>query len=219
MRAFVINLAHRSDRLVAFKNEFWSMYFDTEVVSAVDGRHVVPDPKRVNEWNFRFLHPEKCKRVVACCLSHLGVWEKIVKEFENGKIDNNTPVVVFEDDVTTLVDKSEFKTVWGDLLIQLEKTPKDFLWLNSPELHPYKFPKGVYSRHVIIKESSSQVYTTEAYMVKPSYAKILVETIQNDIGAVDAHMARVLASTGNNQGLSFPLFCQRDRNDTDIQIR
>jgi GR25 family glycosyltransferase involved in LPS biosynthesis len=211
-KAYVINLESRPDRLKTFMNHTFVKWFDAlEVVKAVDGASLVPDPNKVNPWNFRFLTQAKCKRVVACCMSHIMVWNQIVAT-DDGKDDF---VVVFEDDAWPLLtDEEAFQTTFSTIL---NKKDISFLWLNSHDLYPKVLPKGSYTDQQVLR-NIPHTCTTEAYAVRPSFAKKLIAAIENDMGAIDAHMARYLKSEGQNNGLLFPLFYQKYRNDTDIQV-
>jgi hypothetical protein len=55
--------------------------------------------------------------------------------------------------------------------------------------------------------------------VTPQFAKELVFAIENNLGAVDAHMCQYTRKINKMSYKVFPpFFCQFDRKDTDIQI-
>ena len=150
-------------------------------------------------------------------MSHLQIWERLVKDFGQGLIDDS-PVAVFEDDAVLLVDESDFIEAW-DVGMRSLPGSVSFLWLNTTQLYPQKPPRGPCPVTVVggYPARAGLTCTTEAYLVRPSFAKALFDAITNDMGAVDVHMARVLSAKKQDHGLTHPLFCQRDRNDSDIQ--
>ena len=213
-KAYVINLESRPDRLKTFMSHNFVNWFDViEVVKAVDGATLIPDPTRVNPWNFRFLTPTKCKRVVACCMSHIMIWKTIVSEASDDFI------VVFEDDAWPLIiDPTELQSALKAIPTIVDSSIS-FLWLNSRDLYPKVSSKGSdHTNQQQLLHNVPHTYTTEAYAIRPSFAKKLIEAIENDMGAIDAHMARYLKSVNQNYGLLYPLFYQKYRNDTDIQV-
>ena len=76
MKAFVINLDYRTDRLRQFTKTFEKFEIIREPAVCIN--EISPElKKRINEWNFKYLSDKKLKGVVGCCMSHLNVWEKI----------------------------------------------------------------------------------------------------------------------------------------------
>ena len=111
MKAFVINLDNRPDRLKIFNETF--KQFDITRELAVCVTKISPElKKRVNEWNFKNLSDKKTKGVVGCCMSHLNIWEKISKMNEN--------VIVFEDDCTFINEnvKENFENYFNSLIFR-----------------------------------------------------------------------------------------------------
>ena len=77
MKAFVINLDNRPDRLKIFNDTFKQFDITREPAVCVD--KISPKlKKRINEWNFKYLSDKKLKGVAGCCMSHLNIWEKIL---------------------------------------------------------------------------------------------------------------------------------------------
>ncbi len=211
-KGYLINLERRPDRLLRFNSEPFVIDFDIEVVPAVDGQEVVVDHSRIEQHFFRKLSEEKTKRVYACCLSHIKVLEKIYSDYLS--TNDNTPVVVFEDDCILMVDYTDFKRAWKDLVIN---DNINFVWLGSSNLYPKKLQIGSYRESSIKVLQSSTDFTAESYMIRPSYAKVLYDSMVNNIGSSDGIMLQFLEKNFQNYCLNFPLFCQRDRSDTDIQ--
>ena len=205
MKAFVINLDNRPDRLKIFNDTFKQFDITREPAVCVD--KISPKlKKRINEWNFKYLSDKKLKGVAGCCMSHLNIWEKISKM--------ETPMIVFEDDCTFINEtvKENFENYFNSLVF-----PKDFgiIWLNG-EMSD-KPGKQINNDFTIIPHQDSK--TTESYIITPSFAKELYIFITNNIGAVDAHMGQYIKTTFNKSyKLNNPFFCQINRNDTDIQI-
>jgi GR25 family glycosyltransferase involved in LPS biosynthesis len=213
MRSFVINLNRRPDRYERFCSEM-ALPSCTRV-SAVDSRDIVWTDElraRVCDWNFEHI-PLIVKNVVACCLSHLAVWETV-------RTLDVPCVAVFEDDAAW---------IQGSFDLDALSFPSEFglIWLNNliqdgrHALTPAASPAAV-SNVSVIPHSHYQ-YTTEGYIITPAFAGRLCSEIAHYLGAVDAHMAQVISKVENESGgtVAFqvwpPLVCQFDRSDTDVQ--
>lgn len=210
MLSYVINLDRRPDRYRRFCAD---MRMDgCTRVSAVDHRDIVwtDDLRaRVCEWNFRHI-PNTVKNVVACCLSHLSIWEVI-------RTLDVPYVAVFEDDATLIHGRreldalpfpSEFGVIWlNDVIEDVPKTTQSTVATMDGDIVPHLHYQ----------------YTTEGYIITPAFAGRLCRDISNYLGAVDAHMAQVISKVEAETGtvVAFqawpPLICQFDRSDTDVQ--
>jgi GR25 family glycosyltransferase involved in LPS biosynthesis len=210
MKAFVINLDYRTDRLKEFTKTFEKFTKTVEIIRepAVCINEISPDlKKRINEWNFKYLSDKKLKGVVGCCMSHLNVWEKISKM-------NDHYVFVFEDDCTFINEnvKENFDIYFNQLQL-----PKDFgiIWLNGEVSD--KPGKKIPINFKIMEYNDRN--TTESYIITPLFAKKMIEIIKNNIGSVDEHMGQYIRKNNNlSYKVNNPFFCQINRNDTDIQI-
>ena len=208
MKSFVINLDRRPDRYERFKSEF--QIEQCCRVSAVDHRDIVWTDElkaRVCDWNFTHI-PHIVKNVVACCLSHLAVWEVI-------RTLDVPYAAVFEDDSAYIN---------GPRDLDMLHYPNDFgvIWLNNTIQDIQQSAIGVSTELAVIPHLHYQ-YTTEGYIITPAFAARLCMEISNYLGAVDAHMAQVIAKVEKETGshVSFqvwpPVICQFDRKDTDVQ--
>ena len=208
MKCYVINLDRRADRLKRFTDTF-NTYFEIIKESAVDNKELVITPElknRISEWNFKYI-PHKVPNIVATCLSHINVWKKI-------SMLDDPYVFVFEDDCTFI--NNDVKTNFLEYFNSL-KIPEDFgiLWLNG---NIQDTPGKEIILQFIVKLYTED-NTAESYIVTPSFAKELINAIENDMGAVDQHMKLYTQKTTNKSFRVFPpFFCQYDRKDTDIQV-
>ena len=208
MKSFVINLDRRPDRYVRFKSEF--QMEQCERVSAVDHRDIVwTDELKVRVCDWNFIHnPHRVKNVVACCLSHLALWDVI-------RTLDVPYAVVYEDDAAYIN---------GPCDLDMLHYPDDFgvIWLNNLIQDTKQLATGVSVEPQVIPHLHYQ-YTTESYIITPAFAARLYAEISNSLGAVDAHMAQVIAKVEQETGrtVSFqvwpPVMCQCDRTDTDVQ--
>jgi GR25 family glycosyltransferase involved in LPS biosynthesis len=158
-----------------------------------------------NDW--AFIHaPVRVNRILACCLSHLSLWKYVATL-------PDPYVFIFEDDCSFIND--DVKTNFIDYFDALE-LPPDFgiLWLNgtildtpgTPTVGPFELNE--YQLH----------NTTESYVLTPGYALELIGYIETRLGAVDAFMEHYTRTTPGRSFRVFPpMFCQSDRQDTDIQ--
>jgi GR25 family glycosyltransferase involved in LPS biosynthesis len=204
MKGFVINLKRRPDRLSLFNKTFEKTVITVVVVPAVDSLELNITSglrKRINPWNLKYLPEQKMKNVVSCCLSHLKVWDII------SKLDE--PAFVFEDDCTFINETAK------EYLLKV-KLPEDFdiIWFNGTVKD---IPGTVTGTNYTFEEFSSDS-TTEGYLITPKFAKELIQGIQCDLGAADAHMKTFIKNNGKKSfKIVPPIFCQINRNDTDIQ--
>ena len=210
MRSFVINLDRRPDRYARFLSEM-SLSTCTRV-SAVDGLDIVWTDElraRVCDWNFIHI-PHIVNKVVACCLSHLAVWEMIRKL--------EVPyAAVFEDDACL---------IQGSFDLDGLSFPKEFglIWLNNTIQDCKCAPTSAVISNVSIIPHLHVQYTTEGYIITPAFAGRLCSEIENYLGAVDAHMAQIVSKVEEESGSTVgfqvwpPLICQFDRSDTDVQL-
>jgi GR25 family glycosyltransferase involved in LPS biosynthesis len=209
-KAFVINLKRRPDRLEVFKKTFEPVLKELIVFSAYDYQTIKLNSdlkKRINEWNIiNIPNLNKLKSIICCCLSHIGVWEKISKM--------NEPVFIFEDDCTFMNEsaKEYFKN-----FVLPHNLAYDIIWFNGKNSDKPEKENSKIEKFYSIKEYRGQ-NSTECYLITPNFAKELVNYIKNDIGAVDAHMSQVINKLNSKSYCVFPtVCCQVDRNDTDIQ--
>ena len=111
----------------------------------------------------------------------------------------------------------DFNKEWSKLNNIL---PKDFglIWLNNN----YKFQKSKdINNNKIIKTTEQK--TTEAYIIKPSFAKELFNYINNNLGAVDAHIRQYSEFLDKKEmnviyKLINGIFCQTSKFKSDIQL-
>jgi len=113
-RKYVINLKRRKDRYDEFKNRC-SKYFDSDLIErfdAIDGKEVKQDELFLDAL-------KKCtsKGVIGCFLSHVGIWEKVIKD-ETLKDDDI--ILIFEDDVFFL-ERIIFENKFKEAILDFKK--------------------------------------------------------------------------------------------------
>ena len=211
MKGYVINLKKREDRLRRFqeniqKNLQQILPILIEVVEAIDGETInIANnffQKNVNKWNFEFLPDKNLRGVVACCLSHLKVYNKIMN-------DTEPYAYVFEDDciikevgnlsnLTNLILPEKFGIIFMNEWGKLETQDCDYENLEF---------------------ISSGFQTAEAYIISKEYAKIMFQENMKNIGAIDAHMVELRKKYPEYPyyTLKNTLFIQYDRNDSNIR--
>ena len=224
MRAYVVSLARRPERLAAFQAHFAQTglvrCIDVEPFVAYDGSQLDIEAlkPRISAWNLVNLNEARLRSIVGCALSHLAVWRRISEHTE--------PAIVFEDDARLVpgVDATR-------VALALKNLPNnaELVWLND---YSYGARAGLGSRlrmkfarltgsdmqpgKVSFSSMPDVLTTAEAYAITPAYGRRLVSEIENDIGAIDRHMQTV------NSRLQCkvyqtdpPLFGQADRSDSD----
>lgn len=224
MRAYVVSLARRPERLAAFLAHFaetgLQRCIDAEPFVAYDGRQLDIDSlrPRISPWNLSHLDDARLRSIVGCGLSHLEVWRLISRQSE--------PVIVFEDDARLApgIDSSLVATA-------LESLPHDAdcVWLNDYNYgaragFSFRIRRkllglaGVGPRHRRVRFGlmPDVLTTAEAYVITPSYGQQLVKAMENDIGAVDRHIQLFnRKAQGKVYQTEPPLFGQADRSDSD----
>jgi len=214
-KGILINLDRRKDRYSNFKNQVqFIKSVQIERLSAVDARTLEITPEldaRINKGNNR--NGYCFKTIVACCLSHLEVYKKIVAEYSQEPF-----VFVFEDDCAFVHESTQrnFDSIFSNLVL-----PPDFdiIYLN-------KFNETVpdnsgYSDSINYSFNSLKNLhpTAESYIVTPKFAKELLMCIENDIGAVDHHIMCVVEKNNKKVYTIEPsITCQANRADSDIQM-
>ena len=207
MKGFVINLDRREDRYNLFKNIFENIDVDITRVSAIDNQEIVWTDelkKRVCEWNFINI-PNKVKNVVACCLSHMKVWELIQMLDE--------PAFVFEDDVAFI--NNEYKNKFNEFIKVKIKGDLVYFNRNIQDTIGMKFNTDNFT----LEKALDQMFTAESYLLSPKLAGEMLVWMHDYLGAVDAHIFQYVKSKHVECYMAHPpFFCQRDRTDTDIQV-
>src|SRR4051794_13936059 len=96
MRAYVVSLARRPERLAAFQAHFaqtgLAQHIHVQPFVAFDGSQLDIESlkPRISPWNLANLDQGRLRSIVGCAMSHLAVWRLISEQTE--------PMIVFEDD-------------------------------------------------------------------------------------------------------------------------
>lgn len=213
MKGIVINLDRREDRYNNFKKEFGNI-LDISKISAVDSLNINYDIKYPN---LKYLTNRK--NVLACCLSHIEVYKKIVSEYSESEY-----AFVFEDDCRFIYRnyKTNFESIIKDVL---SKAPSDFgvIYLNkSIKDKPLNLDGTIDFK---LLTDIPNVPTSESYIINKKYAAELIKYLSNNYGAIDHKLKNFITDYESKQNkkigyiLNNPIFCQNNRLDTDIQKR
>lgn len=119
METFVINMDQNTERLEHFDQMMKSLSLPYTRFPAVDGKTVAPEEKRKYFTSFSWLR----KSEVGCGLSHLRLWEKLVKE-------DKECFLIFEDDARTHVSGETLKQLLQDFDKNVKEKP-DILYLGK----------------------------------------------------------------------------------------
>jgi len=213
MKKYVINLAHREDRLFNFRNKnFKSLKRDFEIFAAINGKEWTWNTLLQNrlstqrDWTDPFKNQKLSKGELGCFLSHTHVWNEIL---QSGK-----PGIVFEDDAEInheLWDEEYYKSLFE------ENPTLDFLYLQHNENRPDmaeviddKLVKPFYP------------YNMTAYIITPyAIQKMFSHGIQFRIKPIDETLPEMI-QIGVTNALAFRedhvRQANRERLPSDIEV-
>ena len=163
MKAFLINLDRRPDRLI--RSRWLLRGIRRERVRAVDPESPVPEDLRFSGWTpeKRYVNQFGCKMSSAeasCLFSHYKVWESIAAL--------DSPAIILEDDAMPVATLwfNEYKRILEEF---------DILYLGYHENNIDKIE--MISENLI---RPSYPYLTSSYAISPSGARKLIEGISKD---------------------------------------
>ena len=231
MRAFVISLARRADRLQRFTDHVAATrlneVFRFETIEAVDGRalDLAALQSRIAEpGNPRNVmsHPEaQARGILGCALSHLEAWRRVS--------ELTAPAAVFEDDARLSKDVN-VKMVAS----AMRELPSgaDLCWMNDchydarggfrfrlrRKLARYLGPLPAPSR-VSFTRMPDMMVATDAYIVTPDFARRARAETLDHLGAIDRHMQLFIARRGCRVYQTYPALFTTDFTDSDTSPR
>lgn len=235
MRAFVISLPRRADRLKSFMDHVvatrLNTVFDFDPVAAVDGialdvtelqpRIARPYSSNLHARSVMNLEAREIRGMLGCALSHLEVWRRVSELGE--------PAAVFEDDARLGPDIDVAMVASA-----LEKVPKraDLCWLNDchygarggfrfrlrRKLTRYLGPLPSPTR-VSFTPMPDIMVATDAYILTADFAGRLWQELMNSLGAVDRHMQLFIAHNNSRVYQSYPPLFTTDFTDSDTSPR
>ena len=231
MRAFVISLARRADRLKRFTDHVaangLNEVFVFETIEAVDGRELdlaALQPRIAQPNNPRNVmsHPEpQARGILGCALSHLEAWRRVS--------ELTSPAAVFEDDAR--LSKEVSAKMVASALRELP-SGVDLCWLNDCHYDArgglrFRLRRRL-SRYVGALPRPSRVsftrmpdmmVATDAYIVTPDFARrARAETVDN-LGAIDRHMQLFIARRQCRVYQTYPALFTTDFTDSDTSPR
>lgn len=234
MRAFVISLPRRADRLASFgehmKTTGLDRRFTIETIPAVDGLTLNLDEimprvasltQREHARSADKLPERELRGILGCALSHLEAWNRVLTLAE--------PAVVFEDDarLSAAVDA-------GMVQSALETLPRDadLCWLNDCHYDArgglrFRLRRklaGVVGalpppRKVRFSPMPDMMVATDAYIVTPSFARRLREKLEHHVGAIDRHMQVFVSQSKARVYQTYPALFTTDFTDSDTSPR
>lgn len=224
MRAYVVSLAKRPERLAAFQAHLADTglleFIGLDPFVAFDGAQLDIESlkPKISPSNLSAMTEGRLRSIVGCALSHLELWRRVGAQTE--------PTLIFEDDARLApgIDASMVASALNRL-----PSGSDMVWLNDYNYGAraglgYRLRRKVTGltggafrpRKVTFGTMPDVLTTTEAYVITPAYGRRLVEAIQNDMGAVDRHMQLFNSrARGRVYQTDPPLFGQADRADSD----
>ncbi len=226
MRAFVINLERRPDRLQAFMQHMqqagMDQVFQFETFKAVEGRDLDLEAFRHRVSPANWAQIDRLRGHLGCSLSHLECWRQIAA--------GQAPAAVFEDDARIV------SGIGQDLIrAALQDMPRGagLVWLNEynywqREPLMRKLQRKLRSalglgpaapRSVAYTPMPDVLTTMESYVVAPDFAQRMYEGVHDSLGAIDRQVQAFVARSGRQATQCHPpLFTQADRSDSATQI-
>ena len=187
IKNFVINLAHRKDRLESFRKRVSDLSFDFEVFNAVDGNKLQPTRQMLqifdwNDYNYR-------KGIVGCALSHMKLITMLLEDKDHDYY------LITEDDAILTPNFSEKLPI----LLDNKNEDWDILFLGSliyPKYQNIYFSKDMnpIMEKMNAKESlAKSMGGTHGYLISKEGGKKLFEFINKNgmVNAIDTMMQRV----------------------------
>ena len=186
MKAFVINLERRIDRLNYINSHYKSKLFETIIFKAYDGHHHNNNSLEYNKFKQDFLYTINNNKLktsfykynsfsefkpgeLGCFLSHLMIWKKIIDE-------NINMCIIMEDDC--IFNENYFEKL--ESIINYE-IPDDFniIYLGGRQCKNYQADDIKISDNIAIK-SYLQPFGTFAYIISLKGTKILYDYVFNE---------------------------------------
>jgi len=229
MKAFVINLERRKDRLDNIhKNYVKPNIYDLEIIKACDGKIKENNSEEMNNFinffintiknnnskinnNYKYYSYDHYKSgEMGCFVSHLYLWKKI--------IDNNIEnCIIFEDDITNFDNDFDNK-----ILAIKKELPNNYniLWLNvDSQENDIKISENIYIKKNNIEPG------TYGYIISLNGANILYNNFINKFKGklgVDHYILLTFKIENLDQHISNPklIFTTQNNEDftkTDIQ--
>uniref|UniRef100_A0A7G3ADG3 Putative glycosyltransferase 25 family member-like protein n=1 Tax=Lutzomyia longipalpis TaxID=7200 RepID=A0A7G3ADG3_LUTLO len=168
-RIFMVNLKRRPERRLKMEGNFRELGLDVEYFEAIDGRSI--DDDFLNEWAINFLpgyaDPYHKRQMtmgeVGCFLSHLTIWQRIVKE-------NLQEVLILEDDI-------RFEPFFRERLLNLLQEARqlstwDLIYIGRKRLNESAEPWVEGSQYLVYPSYS---YWTLGYLISNQGAKKLIK--------------------------------------------
>lgn len=209
MKAYVINLKKRPDRLERFMSNIGNFVpsLSLDVIEGVDGHEIDPydafHKKNVNPWNYKHLSDRALRGVIGCCRSHMKAYKNIIEQ----DIPN---ALIFEDDAHPSVDKLELDSHLYNIVL-----PEKF-----SVIYLSKYRKSaVNNKDFSLEERNNARETTEAYIISNEFSQLIYNYCKTNIGAIDAHLDQCYQMNKDYKSYSLKseLFHQFNRQDSDIR--
>lgn len=208
MKTYIINLPHRTDRLLKVKQNFPN----SEIIIAVDYSKLTEDDKCF--WENKLKTPKNfidSLGAIGCFASHYNTWSQITNSEDDYAL-------VVEDDVK-IIENVNFETELKNII---KSFPEDFdvLFIGGGEEEQKKknfVNTGIYKFQFL---NNINAFTTEAYFVSKKGAIKLIELVNSkkiNSCNVDWYLHNLGKKNLINYYELYPLICFQLYNDSDIK--
>lgn len=208
LTGYVINLDRRAERYSTFCKEFEGVDLKIQRVPATDGQQVDISEyyDHLNPWYKIFGSERVIKSTIGCKLSHEKLWARI-SNYPDGLY------CIFEDDARIL---GSIKKINLNKILEMAPRDADLIWLNEfsvtqsltlrsrvPNfLNRISGNSGLGSKALSLLEDNARknerykfspwfpigAKTTEAYAIRPSFARKLLDYTNQWTDSIDAQM-------------------------------
>jgi glycosyl transferase family 25 len=226
MRAIVINLERRKDRLEYINNNYKSNLYDLELFSAFDTKYLETNPKEYIDLKDKFINNIDINRSnnqnypyyyfnsftpgeLGCFMSHLIIWKKIIDE-------NIDQLIVYEDDcIFNLQFNIRLNTILSN------EIPNDFniIFLGGKMVNNYTHNYNIMLSENIYIKKDPEPYGTFSYIISKKGAELLYNYAFNEFRGnlgVDYFIDEFLKKNNHKIHVISPFICySMSNNDQD----
>ncbi|NQY35788.1 MAG: glycosyltransferase family 25 protein [Alteromonadaceae bacterium] len=171
MKVFVINMERSKERWHKINTRLKELNIEFERIEAVDGSKLDDHTKRFNSKRFKLeAGHDLVPGEAGCSLSHISIWERIIKE-------NLPHAVVLEDDVEIddmFVNFINEQKMHDFDYLKLEVSSKNFI--ASENIVYQKYISETNGNQFVFKECDPIPYSTGGYFISNKGARIFLNS-------------------------------------------